>query len=102
MAMTVQVIYPTGEGKTFDFDYYVNTHLPLVSEVWGHTVAENASVSRGLAGGPDTPPGYFAIATLSFPDEAAMNAALAKAGPLLEDIPNFTNSQPDMLIGVTL
>jgi hypothetical protein len=31
-----------------------------------------------------------------------MKAGLGAAGPLLEDIPNFTNVQPDMLIGTTL
>ncbi len=102
MAMTVQVIYPAGAGKSFDFDYYVKTHLPMVGEIMGEAVVANGSVSRGLSGGPDQPPGYFAIATLSFPDEAAMTAALNKAGPLMADIPNFTDVQPDMLIGVTL
>ncbi|WP_127559994.1 EthD family reductase [Nioella ostreopsis] len=102
MAMTVQVIYPTGEGKTFDYDYYVETHLPMVGKVMGPHGLADAMVSKGLAGGPDAPPGYFAVATLMFPDEATMKAGLGAAGPLLEDIPNFTNVQPDMLIGTTL
>ena len=28
-----------------------------------------------------------------------MDAAMSKLGPAIEDIPNFTNSQPEMLIG---
>ena len=32
-------------------------------------------------------------------DQAAMDAAMSKLGPAIEDIPNFTNSQPEMLIG---
>ena len=102
MAMTLQVLYPTEEGKTFDYEYYVETHLPMVDEVLKPHGLMSASFSRGLASGPDKPPGYFAIATMVFADEQSMNAALAAAGPLLGDIPNFTSVAPEMLIGAQL
>ncbi|MBT8448978.1 MAG: EthD family reductase [Gammaproteobacteria bacterium] len=102
MAMTLQVLYPTGEGKTFDFEYYVDTHLPMVDEILKPYGLISASISRGLAGGPDVPPGYFVIATMVFADEQSLNAGLAAAGPLLGDIPNFTNVAPEMLIGSQL
>ena len=56
-------------------------------------------MTKGNAGGPVTPPGYHAIATILFADQATMDAALPKLGPAIEDIPNFTNVQPEMLIG---
>jgi hypothetical protein len=28
------VTYPAADGATFDRDYYVATHLPLVEEQW--------------------------------------------------------------------
>ena len=31
----VSVMYPNGEGKTFDMDYYTNTHLALVGSLLG-------------------------------------------------------------------
>ena len=52
MPMTLQVLYPVGDGISFDHDYYLNTHLPLVGEHMGEHLA-GASASKGLAGGPD-------------------------------------------------
>ncbi|MBV7395472.1 EthD family reductase [Mameliella sediminis] len=101
MSVTVQVIYPATEGTHFDHDYYAATHMPMVAAAWGAHVSSQL-VTKGLAGGPDTPPGYHAIASFVFADQAAMGAAMDKAGPLLEDIPNFTNTQPQVLIGETI
>jgi hypothetical protein len=52
-----------------------------------------------LAGGPDVPAGFHTVATMIFKDQAALDSALAAAGPALEDIPNFFSGQPQMLIG---
>ena len=56
-------------------------------------------VTKGLAGGPDAPPATYAVATMVFADQAAMGAAMAASGPVLADLPNFTNVKPEMLIG---
>jgi uncharacterized protein (TIGR02118 family) len=98
MAASMQVIYHIGEGTHFDYEYYSATHMPLVSEHMGPFI-ENVLVTKGLAGGPDTPPGSYAIATMTFADGDALNSALAVAGPVLGDLPNFTNVQPQILIG---
>ena len=98
MSASVQVLYPAMDGTHFDYDYYVKTHLKMVDKIWGPHLA-SALVTKGLAGGPDTPPGFHAIATLVFKDGDAMKEGLGKAGPLLDDIPKFTNTKPQMLIG---
>ncbi|MCR9149465.1 MAG: EthD family reductase [Rhodobacteraceae bacterium] len=99
MAMTLQVIYPIAEGTRFDYDYYLETHLPLVSEHMGAHL-QGATASRGVAGGaPDSPAPNYVIATLRFADEAALTAALAVAGPVIADIPNFTDTVPQMTVG---
>lgn len=98
MTASVQVLYPATDGTHFDYDYYTTTHLKMVADVWGDLL-ESSVVTKGLAGGPDTPPAFHLVATLVFKDGDAMQAGLGKAGPLLEDIPNFTNTKPEMLIG---
>ncbi|AZV76815.1 EthD family reductase [Parasedimentitalea marina] len=98
MAISLQVIYPISEGKAFDFDYYTTTHFDLVGEHMGEHM-DSMLVTKGLAGGPDVPPGIFAVATLVFKDHDALNAAMAAAPPVLADIPKFTNVEPQMLIG---
>ena len=56
-------------------------------------------MTKGVAGGPDTPAGYYAIATIVFADQSAMDSAMANIGPAVQDIPNFTSTQPQMLMG---
>lgn len=100
MAVTLQVLYPITDGSTFDDAYYASTHMDLVNEHMGPHI-DNTVVTKGLAGGPDTPPAFHAVATILFADQGAMDAAMAGAGPVLADIPNFTNAVPQMLIGQT-
>jgi len=98
MAVSVQVLYPVGEDTTFDYDYYLSQHMAIVGDAIGEHI-ESTLVTKGLAGGPGAPAGYHAIATIVFSNQSAMDAALANMGPALEDIPNFTNTQPQILIG---
>lgn len=98
MAVSLQVIYPIGADTNFDYEYYLSTHMALVGEHMGPHI-ESTLVTKGLAGGPDTPPGIYAVATILFGDQGAFDAAMAVSDPVLADIPNFTNSQPQMLIG---
>ncbi len=98
MAVSLQVLYPVGDGTTFDHAYYATTHMALVGEHMGAHIA-SAQASKGLAGGPDVPAPFHAIATITFADQSAMDAAMAAAGPVMADIPNFTNVQPQIQIG---
>lgn len=98
MTLALQVLYTTENGTTFDHDYYASKHMPIVSEHMGPHVQE-VLIVKGLAGGPDTPAGYHVIATMTFADQAALDSAMAAAGPALQDIPNFYSGEPKMLIG---
>lgn len=98
MTVTLQVAYPLTDGTTFDFDYYLSTHMPLVQEHLGNHIT-GATASRGMSGGPDQPSPFYAIATISFADGEALEKALAVAGPVMADIPNFTDCQPQVMIG---
>jgi len=101
MAVSLQVLYPISDGTTFDYDYYTSTHFDLVGDHMGDHL-ESMLVTKGLAGGPDVPPGFHAVASLVFKDQDALNAAMGAAQPVLADIANFTNVQPQMLIGEVL
>ena len=96
MPVTVQVLYPTTEGLTFNHDYYLSTHMGLVGQHMGEHI-QSAQVVKGLAGGPDAPSPFFAIATMVFADKQSMDTAMAAAGPVLADIPNFYNGQPHLI-----
>jgi uncharacterized protein (TIGR02118 family) len=98
MSVSLQVLYPVGDETQFDHDYYTATHIPLVGEHMGAHI-ESTSISKGLAGGPDVPAGFYVVATMVFAGMESLQAALEVAGPVLADIPNFTDSEPKMLIG---
>ena len=99
MALSLQVIYPIEDDTHFDYDYYLETHMPLVGQHMGPHI-DQVLVTKGIAGGgPDAPPGSYAVATMTFADQDALNAAMAAAGPVVADLPNFTNAKAQMLVG---
>ncbi len=98
MSKSLQVLYPISDGTRFDYDYYLSTHMKVVAEHMGPHI-ERTLVTRGNAGGPDTPPSIYAIATIVFTDQDAMNAAMKVSAPVMADIPNFTDVKPQILIG---
>ncbi len=98
MPISLQVVYPITDGTTFDFDYYTKTHMPMVAKVAGNFIQTNL-ITKGLASGPESGPGYYLIATHVFKDQQTFDAGMAVAGPLLDDIRNFTDVKPEMLIG---
>ena len=62
----VSVIYPNGEGKTFDMDYYTTKHLPFVGGLLGASL-KGATVEKGLGGGaPKSPAPYAAMGNMYF------------------------------------
>lgn len=99
MPITLQVIYPASADASFDYDYYLDSHLPLVQEHWGEMI-EGVEVAKGLASGPDVSPAYLVITTITFPDMETLDKAMGEAGGVIvDDVPNFTNVRPQILIG---
>ncbi len=67
----LSVLYPAGEGATFDHDYYRESHVPLCVRTWGLAGAE---IDRGLDGP------YVAAVHLQFESLEAMQQAMANEG----------------------
>ena len=95
----VTVLYPSGDGKTFDMDYYCNKHLPMAEGLLGDTM-KGVTVEKGLAGGtPDSPAPYAAMGNLYFDSiEAFQTAFGTHMDAIMEDASNYTNIEPIMLI----
>jgi hypothetical protein len=68
----LSVIYPAGDGKTFDMEYYRTTHMEIVERVM---------------------PGLLAVGHLFFDSVEAVGEAMGGAGEALADIANFTNAE---------
>lgn len=91
----VTILYPNGEGKTFDMDYYSKKHMPMVASVLGDSL-KLLAIDKGIAGRtPDEPIPYLAIGYLYFDKLSAyQNSFGPNAEKIVGDIPNYTNTQP--------
>ena len=96
----VSVLYPSGEGKTFDLDYYCNKHLPMVGGLLGDAV-QAKTVEKGLAGvAPGSTAPFEVMSNLYFSSvEDFQNSFGPNAEKIMADVPNFTNIEPVIQVG---
>jgi uncharacterized protein (TIGR02118 family) len=94
----LSVLYPFIEGSKFDWDYYLNEHIPLSQKLQGKFMKE-VTVDKGLhAGLPDSNPPYTAICHFFYDSyDDFEKAFFPNAKALQEDIPNYTDIQPLIL-----
>jgi len=87
----VSVTYPSGEGTTFDHDYYANSHVPLCLSTWSPLKSE---VDKGI-NGPNVAGVHF-----YFDSMEAFQGALGAAGTaeVMADVANYTNIAPVMQV----
>ncbi len=95
----VSVLYPAGAGSTFDMDYYLSRHIPMVLAKLG-TSCKSAAVEQGLGGvTPGSPPAFNVMGHLYFDSIEDFQTAFGPhAGEIMGDIPNYTNVQPTIQI----
>ncbi len=95
----VTILYPSGDGNTFDMDYYSTSHMPMVAEELGEAM-KYYEIDKGISGRtPDDEIPYLAIGYLYFESLSAYRQAFGpKAGKITSDIPNYTNIQPTIQI----
>ena|SRR5690348_5451645 len=84
------VLYPNKEGARFDVDYYLNTHIPMVSSLLGYSIEVRRGVSS-MSG----PARFLCVATIWVNSLDEFQSLMAKHGPqILGDVPNYTDIQP--------
>jgi uncharacterized protein (TIGR02118 family) len=91
----VTVMYPSGADATFDHDYYLKTHIPLVKERWAPKGLKDVRIVRAVATPDGSAPPFQVMALLSFGSADEFRGAAEAHGPeIFADIPRFTNVQP--------
>ena len=86
-------MYPKTDDSTFNMEYYTSTHMPMVAEAIG-------DACQGWGAMTVTSGDYEAIGWCIVDSEDAWNAALeAKGGDIMNDIPNYTNTAPALVVG---
>ena len=85
----------------FDFDYYLNTHMPMSIELLSKAKGfRGVSVERGIdIDNPPLPSAFVAMCHYYFDTvEDFVNAFMPHAAQLQGDIPNYTNLEPKIQI----
>lgn len=97
----INVLYPNTPGSRFDLDYYLTKHCPMVMELVG-PACKGFGVDEGVAG--VMPPGAAAFrvtAHFLFDTVESFQGAFGPvAGKITADIPNYTDLQPIIQVGV--
>jgi len=98
-SIKVSVIYPDGEGKTFDMDYYCNKHIPMVAGLLGEAVI-GATVEKGIGGAaPDSSAPIQAMGNIYFASVESFQTAFGPhAAQIMGDVPNYTNIEPQVQV----
>jgi len=95
----VSVFYPAVAGATFDMEYYLTKHVPMVQKLLG-TACKGVAFEQGLRGvKPGSPPTYVAMGHLFFDSVSDFLTSFGShAAAIVADVPNYTNVQPIMQI----
>lgn len=91
------VLYMNQPGATFNIDYYVKSHMPMVCRHIGKA-ATRFEVAEGLPGPGQAPSPVKATGTIYLTDLAPLTEAMQKHGAeILGDVKNYTNIHPTMV-----
>jgi uncharacterized protein (TIGR02118 family) len=93
----LSVMYPAGDGSTFDMEYYRTKHKEVCFQSLDGL--ERMEIDEGLDGQP-----YHAVAHLYFASLDAFQASMGnpKAGDAAADVANFTNVTPVMQLSTVV
>ncbi len=89
------ILYPAGDGITFNADYYRDHHLTMIMKLYTTTI-QRFELRKVAAPPPGAPAAKYAAAiNIWINDLAAFNANNQKHGKTMtDDVPNFTNGRP--------
>lgn len=103
------VAYPsqhpeTGEKLTFDMDYYLASHMPMIEQAWGPYGLKSWSINTFADPCPLTGsrPPYLVQTTCYFDTGENLKLALEKGGERTKpDVEKFSNVFPVIWVGET-
>ena len=96
----VIVSYANEPEKKFDWDYFVGDHMAIVHRELDHRGLVRVEIDKGIsAADPSAPAPFIAAAHLIFNTVEEVHAAFIAAGrPVMGDVPNYTDIEPQIQI----
>ncbi len=100
----VTVLYPNEEGKSFDFDYYTGSHVPMVVRLLTPMGLVKGEIEKGVSGtDPNEPAPFVCVGHLHFNTTDEVHEAFKTHGrEIMGDIKNYTQIQPTFQISEIL
>lgn len=91
----VAILYPGGDDKTFDMDYYEKKHMPMMAGILGKNL-KFYEIDKGVSGRtPNDKAPFVTIGYFYIRDVAEYNKAIAaNRDAVINDIKKYTNIQP--------
>ena len=95
----VEILYPNGEDKSFDMDYYEKNHMPMMAGLLGKNL-NFYEIDKGIAGRtPNDKVPFVAIGYFYINDVAEYNKVIGQnIDAIRKDIAKYTNIQPTVQI----
>lgn len=85
------VLYPNNNGATFDFDYYMKKHIPMVSRLLNCKI----DVAKGIRMPDGSSPPFLCIGRIWITSLQEFGIAMERHGAeITQDIQNYTNVEP--------
>lgn len=96
MAVTLAMQYPADPGSSFDWNYFLNGHIPLIETALEIEDAGRIEVALGLSGAsPGETAAYQAVLLVDFDSITAFHHRWRQQQHrIMGDIENFTNTRP--------
>jgi len=98
----VSIAYPNKESARFDFDYFAQKHIPLVT---GHLAANavKSEVRKGLSSPDGSPAAFTCMANIWIRSLEEFRGVMAEHGrEIMADVPNYTDIEPILQIDEVL
>ena len=98
MAVTLAMQYPAESGSSFDWDYFLNRHVPLIETALDVGGTDRIEVALGLSGAaPGEAAAYQAVLLVDFDSITAFHRRWRQEQHrIMGDIVNFTNTHPEV------
>ncbi len=98
----VSVMYPNAPGVRFDWNYYLEKHVAAVHKLL-EAYNARAEVDKGIGTAqPGAMAPFVAICHMYYKNMEDLQKVMAQASEMNNDIPNFTDIQPQVQISEIL
>ena len=97
--IVLTVLYPKTADSTFDHEYYLSKHIPMVRSFWTEMGLTQVELLRGASAMDGSAPAFELVGMLHFVSQEALTAALEVHGQaVIDDVRNFSSVAPTLQV----